>query len=127
MKRYIFLAVFFISSISIAQNQRENKEIKVKVEITTEQQKEEESKKIKSLAEQRTITLQKELNLNSYASSKIKKAIIKYSIKANKIIQSNISANEKTKTLSNLVYFQNEEFKEFLTVHQFYQYIKMYQ
>lgn len=102
----------------IAQNDEEEA-------VSEEEEKEAENKKLLGLAEKRAVLLQQELNLSNYASDRIKKAIIKYSIQANKVIQSNASANEKTKNLSNIVYFQNEAFKKVLTVHQFYKYINL--
>ncbi|GAA0724473.1 hypothetical protein GCM10009430_28890 [Aquimarina litoralis] len=101
------------------------------VELTKEQKKEEkkkkeaEDKRFNELAEKRAVLLQQELNLSNYASERIKKMIIKYSKQANKVIQSNASASEKSKDLSNIVYFQNEDFKKVLTVHQFYKYLKL--
>ncbi|WP_298542885.1 hypothetical protein [uncultured Aquimarina sp.] len=126
MRAFIILLLFFVCTTSIAQEQIEdqNQDQEVITELT-EEQLEEEKKRFANLAEQRAILLQQELNLSNYASDRIKKVIIKYSIKANKIIQSNASANEKTKDLSNIVYFQNEELKKVLTVHQFYKYLKL--
>ncbi|WP_299258138.1 hypothetical protein [uncultured Aquimarina sp.] len=126
MRAFTFLLLLFICTTGVAQNQIEdqNQDQEEVTELTEEQQ-EAEKKRFTALAEQRAILLQQELNLSNYASERIKKVIIKYSIKANKVIQSNVSNNEKTKDLSNIVYFQNEEFKKVLTVHQFYKYLKL--
>ncbi|WP_299215626.1 hypothetical protein [uncultured Aquimarina sp.] len=124
MRAFIILLLLFICTTSIAQPQVEDQDPKEKLKLV-ETQLEEVNKRLEQLAEQRAILLQQELNLSNYASDRIKKVIIKYSIKANKIIQSNASANEKTKDLTNIVYFQNEEFKKVLTVHQFYKYLKL--
>ncbi|MHA7059697.1 hypothetical protein ACWGOQ_0020895 [Aquimarina sp. M1] len=124
MKINILLIILFISTANIAQTTIEDEEQQENVELT-EEQKEAEKKRFIELAEQRAIRLQQELNLSNYASDRIKKAIVKYSMQANKVIQSNASVNEKTKNLSNIVYFQNEEFKKVLTVHQFYKYLKL--
>ncbi|AXT52813.1 hypothetical protein D1818_19030 [Aquimarina sp. BL5] len=126
MRAFTILLLFFICTTSIAQDQIEdqNQDLQEITELT-EEQLEAEKKRFADLAEQRAILLQQELNLSNYASDRIKKVIIKYSIRANKIIQSNAPANEKTKDLSNIVYFQNEEFKKVLTVHQFYKYLKL--
>lgn len=99
---------------------REVKEVK-----KVKRKKSKEKDPLIKLAEQRTTELQKELNLGNYASYYVKQAIIKYSKEANKVIQSNLSANEKTKSLSNIIYLQDKAFKEVLTVHQFYKYKKM--
>ncbi|WP_298320217.1 hypothetical protein [uncultured Aquimarina sp.] len=126
MRAFTILLLFFICTTSIAQDQIEdqNQDLQEITELT-EEQLEAEKKRFADLAEQRAILLQQELNLSNYASDRIKKVIIKYSIRANKIIQSNASVNEKTKDLSNIVYFQNEELKKVLTVHQFYKYLKL--
>ncbi len=124
MRVFTILVILFIGTTSIAQTTVEDQEQQQSLELTEEQQKA-EKKKLVQLAEQRAIRLQQELNLSNYASDRIKKVIVKYSIQANKVIQSNASVNEKTKNLSNIVYFQNEEFKKVLTVHQFYKYLKL--
>ncbi|AXT56514.1 hypothetical protein D1815_12335 [Aquimarina sp. AD1] len=130
MRVFTILIIFFISASNIAQtqiedeNQDENQNHLEVVEPTKEELKA-ERKLFADLAEQRTILLQQELNLSNYTSNRIKRVIIKYSIQANKVIQSNASEKEKTKDLSNIVYFQNEEFKKVLTVHQFYKYLKL--
>ncbi|WP_405205301.1 hypothetical protein [Aquimarina sp. LLG6339-5] len=126
MKIFTILIIFFISASNIAQTQieDENQDQQEVVEPTKEEL-EAEKKLFADLAEQRTILLQQELNLSNYTSNRIKRVIIKYSIQANKVIQSNASEKEKTKDLSNIVYFQNEEFKKVLTVHQFYKYLKL--
>ncbi len=124
MRAYIILLLLFICTAGIAQPQVEDLDPQEKLKLV-EEQLEEVNKKLEELAEQRAILLQQELNLSNYASDRIKKVIIKYSLKANKVIQSNASTNEKTKNLSNIVYFQNEEFKKLLTVHQFYKYLKL--
>ncbi|MFD2564917.1 hypothetical protein [Aquimarina rubra] len=118
----ILLLLFICTTTSIAQTQVEDPQEKLKL---VEEELEQINKKLEELAEQRAILLQQELNLSNYASDRVKNVIIKYSIQANKVIQSNASANEKTKNLSNIVYFQNEEFKKLLTVHQFYKYLKL--
>ncbi|MDY8134516.1 hypothetical protein [Aquimarina sp. 2201CG5-10] len=84
-----------------------------------------EKKILKKMAKQKATELQKELNLTNYTSMAIQKTIFEYSVKANKVIQSGLSEKEKNRSLSNLVYFQNEELKEILTVNQFYQYINL--
>ncbi|MGY3792509.1 hypothetical protein [Aquimarina sp. 433] len=129
MRIFTFLVVLMICSSNMAQDQLEvHTET---VELTKEQKKEEkkkkeaEDKRFIELAEKRAVLLQQELNLSNYASDRIKKMIIKYSKQANKVIQSNASASEKSKDLSNIVYFQNEDFKKVLTVHQFYKYLKL--
>ncbi|WP_108802889.1 hypothetical protein [Aquimarina sp. Aq107] len=126
MRIFTILIIFFISASNIAQTQieDENQDQQEVVELTKEEL-EAEKKLFADLAEQRTILLQQELNLSNYTSNRIKRVIIKYSIQANKVIQSNASEKEKTKDLSNIVYFQNEEFKKVLTVHQFYKYLKL--
>ncbi|MBQ4803371.1 hypothetical protein J8L88_10975 [Aquimarina sp. MMG015] len=126
MRIFTILIIFFISASNIAQTQieDENQDQQEVVEPTKEEL-EAEKKLFADLAEQRTILLQQELNLSNYTSNRIKRVIIKYSIQANKVIQSNASEKEKTKDLSNIVYFQNEEFKKVLTVHQFYKYLKL--
>lgn len=129
MRIFTFLVVLMICSSNMAQDQLEVQT--ETVELTKEQKKEEkkkkeaEDKRFNELAEKRAVLLQQELNLSNYASERIKKMIIKYSKQANKVIQSNASASEKSKDLSNIVYFQNEEFKKVLTVHQFYKYLKL--
>lgn len=131
MRIFTFLVILMICSSNMAQVQLEVKT--ETVELTEEQKKEKKKKKKKKaeekrfteLAEKRAILLQQELNLSNYASEHIKKMIIKYSKQANDVIQSNSSASEKSKDLSNIVYFQNEEFKKVLTVHQFYKYLKL--
>jgi len=124
MRIFTILLLFFICTTTLAQTQIEEKDPREKLNLV-EKELEIINKKLEELAEKRSILLQQELNLSNYASDRIKKVIIKYSIKANKIIQSNASANEKTKDLSNIVYFQNEELKKVLTVHQFYKYLKL--
>ncbi|MDH7444871.1 hypothetical protein [Aquimarina sp. 2201CG14-23] len=124
MKAFTILLLLFICTTGIAQPQVEEQDPQEKLKLV-EEELEKINKKLEILAEERAILLQQELNLSNYASDRIKKVIIKYSIKANKVIQSNASANEKTKDLSNIVYFQNEEFKKVLTVHQFYKYLKL--
>lgn len=129
MRIFTFLVVLMICSSNMAQDQLEVQT--ETVELTKKQKKEEkkkkeaEDKRFTELAEKRAILLQQELNLSNYASERIKKMIIKYSKQANKVIQSNASTSEKSKDLSNIVYFQNEEFKKVLTVHQFYKYLKL--
>ncbi|WP_343913016.1 hypothetical protein [Aquimarina litoralis] len=129
MRIFTFLVVLMICSSNMAQDQLEVQT--ETVELTKEQKKEEkkkkeaEDKRFNELAEKRAVLLQQELNLSNYASERIKKMIIKYSKQANKVIQSNASASEKSKDLSNIVYFQNEDFKKVLTVHQFYKYLKL--
>lgn len=128
MRNFIFLIIFFvITTGSIAQGQveiseKKQEEIDKKASKTVE---ENEKEAIRVLAATRATELQKELNLNNYTSKIVQKAIIDYSIKANRIIQSNLPAKEKTENLSNLIYFQNEELKEVLTVQQFYKYLKL--
>lgn len=124
MKVFTILLLLLICTTGLAQTQIEDQDPKERLKIV-EEQLEIVNKKLQELAEQRAILLQQELNLSNYASDHIKKVIIKYSIKANKVIQSNASTNQKTKDLSNIVYFQNEEFKKVLTVHQFYKYLKL--
>ena len=126
MRIFTILIVFFISASNIAQTQIEDEsQDQQEVVESTKEELEAEKKLFADLAEQRTILLQQELNLSNYTSNRIKRVIIKYSIQANKVIQSNASEKEKTKDLSNIVYFQNEEFKKVLTVHQFYKYLKL--
>jgi len=130
MRVYTILFLLFISTAGVAQTTNNDQpEVAEQTEELTEEQTKEQQKAEKKifmeLAEQRAIRLQQELNLSNYASDRLKKAIIKYSIQANKVIQSNASANEKTRDLSNIVYFQNQEFKKVLTVHQFYKYLKL--
>ncbi|WP_378178080.1 hypothetical protein [Aquimarina sp. SS2-1] len=122
MRVFTILLLLFICTTNFAQTQIEDPQEKLKL---VEEELEQVNKRLEELAEQRAILLQQELNLSNYASDKIKKVIVKYSKQANKVIQSNVSANEKTRNLSNIVYFQNEEFKKVLTVHQFYKYLKL--
>ncbi|SEM01610.1 hypothetical protein SAMN04487910_3923 [Aquimarina amphilecti] len=126
MRVFTILILFFISASSIAQTQIED-QTQDQQEVTepTKEELKAEKKRFADLAEQRTILLQQELNLSNYTSDRIKRVIIKYSMQASKVIQSNASEKEKTKDLSNIVYFQNEEFKKVLTVHQFYKYLKL--
>ncbi|KAA1244799.1 hypothetical protein [Aquimarina sp. RZ0] len=128
MKTYTILIPLLICAFSFAQTpvENQNQENTIQEEnIAEEEESAIENEKLKELATKRTIALQKELNLNNYTSSILQKTIIEYSKKANKIIQSNMSEDDKTMSLSNLVYFQNEELKEILTVPQFYQYLKL--
>lgn len=90
----------------------------------TEKQ-EKETKILRKLAVEKAIELQKELNLSLNASNAIQKIIFDYSAKANRVLQSNVSTQEKSKNISNLVYFQNEELKKILSVDQFYKYMSM--
>lgn len=83
----------------------------------------EQKELLKKMANQRAIELQNALNLSNYVSHMIEKAIFKYSLDANKVIQSTVSQQEKSIQLSNIIYFQNEEFKKYLTPQQFYDYI----
>ena len=83
----------------------------------------EQKELLKKMANQRAIELQNTLNLSNYVSYMIEKAILKYSIDANKVIQSTLSKQEKSIQLSNIIYFQNEEFKKYMTPQQFYDYI----
>ncbi|AXT62866.1 hypothetical protein D1816_21835 [Aquimarina sp. AD10] len=109
MKTSLTIVFFVICLGSFAQTQIEPKEKKM----------------LQKLAVQKTIELQKELNLTLYTSRILEKTIYQYSVKANEVIQSNLSEKEKSKNLSNLVYFQNQEFKKVLTVQQFYQYLEL--
>ncbi|RZS99900.1 hypothetical protein [Aquimarina brevivitae] len=95
-------------------------------QLTAEQEiaaEKEEKQLLKKMANQRAIELQNELNLSNYVSHMIEKAIYKYSVQANKVIQSPVSKQEKSIQLSNIIYFQNEEFKKYMTPQQFYDYI----
>ncbi len=129
MKNTTFLFLLLFSSVIFAQDLEDTSttETKPTKEALKEQAKEEKKaeKELEKMAKVRANELQKELNLNNYASYKILESIIKYSKKANKVIQSDISEQEKTKNLSNIVYFQNEELKKVLTVHQFYKYLEI--
>ncbi|GAA4113708.1 hypothetical protein GCM10022393_12890 [Aquimarina addita] len=128
MRNFTLLVILFIfTSGSIAQTQvevseKEQEKIDEKASKTVE---ENEKDAITELAIKRATELQKELNLTNYTSKVVQKSIIDYSIKANRIIQSDLPIKEKTKTLSNLIYFQNEELKDVLTVEQFYKYLKL--
>ncbi len=111
MRTLLTLIIIFICTSGFAQTQ--NKDSKKEVKI------------LKKLAGEKAIELQKELNLTIYSSKRLEKTIFEYSVKANKVLQSNLSASEKSKTLSNIIYFQNKELKEVLTVHQFYRYMSL--
>lgn len=114
MRTLITLAILFICTTSIAQTQTED-----------QNQEEKETKILRKMAAEKAIELQKELNLTIYKSQLIEKTIFEYSIQANKVLQSNLSAREKSRSLGNIVYFQNEELKEILSVNQFYQYLTL--
>ncbi len=92
---------------------------------TQTEEKGKETTILRKLATEKAIELQKELNLTIRASKVLEKTIFKYSVKANKVLQSNLSIKEKSKSLSNIVYFQNQELKEVFTVNQFYQYLNL--
>ena len=94
--------------------------LSIEQEIAAEK---EQKELLKKMANQRAIELQNALNLSNYVSHMIEKAILKYSIDANKVIQSTLSKQEKSIQLSNIIYFQNEEFKKYMTPQQFYDYI----
>ncbi len=132
MNKFIIIATLLLSSIGIAQDniEIENDSISTKQTLKEELKKEEErqqseDKVLRAMAEQRATELQKELNLDNYISYKVLEAIVKYSKKANKVLQSNLPERQKTKDLSTIVYFQNREFKKLLTVHQYYKYLKI--
>ncbi len=116
MKTLMTMVVLFISISSIAQTEEKEQQLK---------QEKQEKKILRKLAIEKGIELQKELNLTINASTIIQKIIFDYSVKVNKVLQSNVSANEKSRNISNLVYFQNQELKKILTVNQFYQYLSM--
>lgn len=111
MKTLATLFILFICAFGTAQTQEEDQKKEAKI--------------LKKMASQKAIELQKELNLTIQASKVLEKSIFKYSLKANKLIQSNLSAREKSKNLSNLIYFQNEELKKLFTVDQFYKYLSL--
>lgn len=85
------------------------------------------AKQFQKMARARAQEIQKDLELNNYASLILEQAIYKYSVKANKVIQSGMSAQEKSRQLTNIIYFQNEELKKVFTVPQFYKYLKLTQ
>ncbi len=127
MKTLITLVILLIYTSSVAQTQTEDQiENQTEKQIENQTEKEEkETKLLRKMATEKAIELQKELNLTIYKSRLIEKTIFEYSVKANKVLQSNVSAREKSRSLGNIVYFQNEELKEILTVHQFYQYLTL--
>ncbi|GAA4278232.1 hypothetical protein [Aquimarina mytili] len=116
MRTLITIVVLFISISAIAQTEEQ--------ELQQKQQ-EKETKILRKLAIEKGIELQKELNLTINASKVVQKIVFDYSVKANKVLQSKVSAKEKSKNISNLIYFQNQELKKILTVDQFYQYLNM--
>ncbi|MEW7292246.1 hypothetical protein [Aquimarina sp. 2304DJ70-9] len=116
MRTLITIAVLFISICGMAQTEQQQEQQK---------QQEKETKILRKLAIEKGIELQKELNLTINSSKVIQKIIFDYSLKANKVLQSKVSAKEKSRSISNLVYFQNQELKKILTVNQFYQYLSM--
>ena len=124
MKTIMILTMLLLHTFCIAQSEPQIQHSKKELKIVLKKQKS-KSKTMEKLADQRVSFLQRELNLNNYASYQVKKAILKYSIQADKVLQSGLSKKEKTKSLSNIIYFQNEEFKKFLTVDQFYRYINL--
>ncbi len=112
MRTLITLVILFVCTTNtIAQTQVEDQEKDKKI--------------LRKLAVEKAIELQKELNLTIRASQILQKTIFDYSMKANKVLQSKLSAREKSKSLSNIIYFQNEELKKVLTVDQFYQYLNL--
>ncbi|MEW7279879.1 hypothetical protein ABW636_14900 [Aquimarina sp. 2201CG1-2-11] len=124
MKTIMILTMLLLHTFCIAQSEPQNHYSKKELKIVLKKQKS-KSKSLEKLADQRVSFLQRELNLNNHASYQVKKAILKYSIQADKVLQSGLPKKEKTKSLSNIIYFQNEEFKRFLTVDQFYRYINL--
>ncbi len=111
MRTLAILIVLFTYTFSSAQTQIEDQKNDKQI--------------LKQLAIEKTIELQKELNLTIQTSKILEKNIFKYSLKANKILQSNLSTKEKSKSISNLIYFQNEELKEIFNVTQFYKYLSL--
>ncbi|GAA4271376.1 hypothetical protein U6A24_05695 [Aquimarina gracilis] len=111
MRILVTLIVLFMCTLGNAQTKTEEPKNEAKI--------------LKQMASQKAIELQKELNLTIRASKALEKSIFNYSLKANKILQSNVSAREKSKSLSNLIYFQNEELKKLFTVDQFYKYLSL--
>ncbi|MBP2830998.1 hypothetical protein J8281_02260 [Aquimarina sp. U1-2] len=103
--------VFFVYSLSLAQTSATNPLNDKQI--------------LKQLASEKAIELQKDLNLTIEVRKILEKSIFENSVKANKILQSKMSAKEKSKGISNLVYFQNEALKDILTVDQFYQYLSL--
>ena len=77
---------------------------------------------LRSMARERAVFLQKELELDHYMSLVVQKKIYEYSVKANRIIQSELPYYQKTRELNAIIYAQNDEMKELLTVDQFYRY-----
>jgi len=113
MRTLLLIITLLIGSCGIAQT-----------ETDIEKQKR-ETKILRKLAIEKAIELQKELDLNLNASRAIQKIIFNYSVKANQVLQSKVSAQEKSRNISNIVYFQNQELKKILSVHQFYKYMSM--
>ncbi|MBQ4821537.1 hypothetical protein [Aquimarina sp. MMG016] len=127
MKIITILVFLFTCFTGISQTENQD-QTQTQNQDTVQTQIEDEKKenaKFRKLAINKTIELQEELSLNIYAARAVEKTIYKYSIQANKVIQSNLSAKEKSKSLSNIIYFQNEELKKVLTVPQFYQYLNL--
>lgn len=140
MKLLFVFFLLFCSSFSDLYAQEEEKtdskdnsteEIESLEEDTEENTIEEKSEsdkmdsKLREMAKNRATFLQKELKLTNYTSRVVQKTIYEYSLKANKIIQSEIPEYEKTRSLSRLIYYQNKKMKEILNVDQFYQYVNM--
>ncbi|UZO82444.1 hypothetical protein NBT05_08200 [Aquimarina sp. ERC-38] len=81
-----------------------------------------QDKLLRSMARERAVFLQKELDLDHYTSLVVQKKIYQYSKKANEVIQSELPYPQKTTELNSIIYAQNDEMKELLTVDQFYKY-----
>ncbi len=116
MRTLSILIVLLICTLGTAQTKTDDTKI---------EKPKNEAKILKQMALEKAIELQKELNLTIRVSKALEKNIFNYSLKANKVLQSNVSAKEKSKSLSNLIYFQNEELKKIFTVDQFYKYLSL--
>ena len=82
----------------------------------------EDERLLRSMARDRAVFLQKELELDHYMSLVVQKKIYEYSVKANQVIQSELPYSQKTRELTAIIYAQNDEMKELLTVDQYYRY-----
>ncbi|WP_378186701.1 hypothetical protein ACE939_00010 [Aquimarina sp. W85] len=77
------------------------------------------------MANDRVALLQQELNLTNTTANILRKKIVEYSIEADKIIQSELSYNDKARKLRSLLYYQEIELKNLLTVPQYYKYVNL--
>ncbi|MFL1895690.1 hypothetical protein ACJRPK_08310 [Aquimarina sp. 2-A2] len=77
------------------------------------------------MVDNRVKLLQDELNLTNTTANILRKKIVEYSVEADKIIQSELPYNEKARKLKSLLYYQEIELKNILTVSQYYKYVNL--